>query len=636
MGARSTSPSFLPYPLPLLPLLPLLLVLPALLMGVPGAPVGAAGASAQEIAVRATASPDPAALSPGSDFTVALVVEPGDGAPAVASLSLRIHWDGGLLEYLGVDAGSFGSLTVNDADAALGLLRLAAYSVEGTASAFELARLHFRTAGSIGAPGGAVTSLPLHVEVTAVGDEAGASVADAATAAGCVLCMADLLGDVNGDGAVDIIDAQQIARQAVGLGVTDALRFPDYADVNADVSADILDAQQIARCAAGLDVGGDWCDVDSCDDLAAIDGIALDASEISLAAGESRQLAARSYRDGVWVPWPAGARAAWGWVDPAGAVSATVAGDSAFTLEGVVDGEGRLTASLGAGVSPAALFRVGDPPPSEFHLELRYLSSVTGAQQAALEAAAARWMDVIVGDIPDHPLIVAASSCHPALDEVVDDMVIFVEIVAMDGVGGVLGSAGPCYYRTASGLPITGLVSLDAADVDAMLGDGSFGDVIVHEIGHVLGLGTLWTTHGLLQGEGGADPYFDGAAALARFDDAGGTGYGGPAVPVENTGGAGTRDGHWRESVFDNELMTGWVNVGFNPLSAITIGSFEDMGYVVDYGVAESYHLPGLSILGFGTARRELRETLLRAPAAVGTDGRPTGNRPVEAGPGPR
>jgi len=332
----------------------------------------------------------------------------------------------------------------------------------------------------------------------------------------------------------------------------------------------------------------------------------------------------------VRVAWPTGARAAWGWVDPAGAVSAA-AGDSVLTVEGVVDGEGRLTASLGAGVSSPASFRVGDPPPSEFDVELRYLSSVTGEQQAALEAAAARWMGVIVGDIPDHPLNVVANSCHPAMDEVVDDVVIYVEIVAMDGVGGILGSAGPCYYRNASGLPrlpITGLVSLDAADVDAMLGAGEFQDVIVHEIGHVLGLGTLWTDHGLLQGEGGADPYFSGALAGGWFQDLGGDSYSGTPVPVENTGGAGTRDGHWRESVFDNELMTGWINDGPNPLSAVTIASFEDMGYVVDYGVADGYSLTGLSILGFGATRIELREKLLRSASPVGADGRVPGSGP--------
>ena len=39
------------------------------------------------------------------------------------------------------------------------------------------------------------------------------------------------------------------------------------------------------------------------------------------------------------------------------------------------------------------------------------------------------------------------------------------------------------------------------------------------------------------------------------------------------TGGAGTRDGHWRESVLANELMTGWINAGSNPLSVLSVRS---------------------------------------------------------------
>jgi hypothetical protein len=42
-------------------------------------------------------------------------------------------------------------------------------------------------------------------------------------------------------------------------------------------------------------------------------------------------------------------------------------------------------------------------------------------------------------------------------------------------------------------------------------------------------------------------------------------------VPVENSGGAGTRDSHWRDSIFVAEMMTGFVNVGGNPMSRMTI-----------------------------------------------------------------
>src|SRR5215207_4498866 len=66
------------------------------------------------------------------------------------------------------------------------------------------------------------------------------------------------------------------------------------------------------------------------------------------------------------------------------------------------------------------------------------------------------------------------------------------------------------------------------------------------------------------------------------------------AIPVENSGGSGTRDSHWRESTFNNELMTGFLDSGANPLSRMTIGSLEDFGYTVDYGAADGYNIPGL------------------------------------------
>ena len=64
-------------------------------------------------------------------------------------------------------------------------------------------------------------------------------------------------------------------------------------------------------------------------------------------------------------------------------------------------------------------------------------------------------------------------------------------------------------------------------------------------------------------------------------------------MPVHNSGGSGSADGHWRESVFDNELMSPYLSSGqTEPLSAITVQSLADMGYVVDVSQADSFTLP--------------------------------------------
>ena len=52
----------------------------------------------------------------------------------------------------------------------------------------------------------------------------------------------------------------------------------------------------------------------------------------------------------------------------------------------------------------------------------------------------------------------------------------------------------------------------------------------------------------------------------------------------------GTENGHWREPVFGNELMTGYVNSpGANPLSFMSVAAQEDLGYVVNYAAADAY-----------------------------------------------
>ena len=119
--------------------------------------------------------------------------------------------------------------------------------------------------------------------------------------------------------------------------------------------------------------------------------------------------------------------------------------------------------------------------------------------------------------------------------------------------------------------------------------------LFVHEMGHVLGIGSLWTEYGVANGEGTDSSSFTGPAARAAWESLGGAA--GTRVPVENCVGfsssqcgAGTKDSHWRERTFDNELMTGFLNGGVaNPLSALTIASLQDIGYTVDMSIAEPY-----------------------------------------------
>jgi hypothetical protein len=172
-----------------------------------------------------------------------------------------------------------------------------------------------------------------------------------------------------------------------------------------------------------------------------------------------------------------------------------------------------------------------------------------------------------------------------------------------------------------------GVMRFDRDDLANLESSGQLNLVILHEMGHVLGYGTLWnqSPFSLLTGAGGADPYFTGAQANAAFDRVGGLNYVGNAIPVENTGGAGTRDGHWRETVFDRELMTGFLDPGTNnPLSITSLGSLWDMNYLVNYADADSYALPSppAALRGYA-GQLEMKDDIHRGPVYVADpDGR--------------
>lgn len=224
---------------------------------------------------------------------------------------------------------------------------------------------------------------------------------------------------------------------------------------------------------------------------------------------------------------------------------------------------------------------------SPFTIDVRFLGGLTETQQNAFKTAADRWSKVIIGDLPSVMID----------GEVVDDLLILAQGANIDGPGRILGQAGPTRLRPANAgqhafIPARGTMSFDTADLAQMEQQGTLVDVITHEMGHVLGIGTIWTFKGLLKNAGSANPTFIGAKAKIEYGKLRGTGA--TRVPVENTGGPGTRDSHWRETVFRNELMSGFIAGQNNPISAMTVASLQDLGYEVDVNAAEPYSLPNL------------------------------------------
>ncbi|NJM65615.1 MAG: hypothetical protein HC851_08060 [Acaryochloris sp. RU_4_1] len=228
-------------------------------------------------------------------------------------------------------------------------------------------------------------------------------------------------------------------------------------------------------------------------------------------------------------------------------------------------------------------------------IEVRFIGQFSADQRSAFAKAAARWGSVIQGDLP--PVRING--------EEIAGLVITAVTKWIDGPYKKLAQSGPLHLRPGSFLPSTGIMEFDTVDLAQMEADGSLVNVITHEMGHVLGFGTLWEQKGLLQGIGTDNPTFTGANAMREFATLIGSNKPIP-VPVENTGSVGTRDSHWRESIFGNEVMTGFLSSGLNPFSRITLASLQDLGYSVNFNTTEPLLLNGseqLTMMSLGTTK---------------------------------
>jgi hypothetical protein len=222
-----------------------------------------------------------------------------------------------------------------------------------------------------------------------------------------------------------------------------------------------------------------------------------------------------------------------------------------------------------------------------FQITLDYSTTIYGPVpepvRKAAEWAAARWSEVIIGDLPDVN--------DPDLG-LIDDFRMTVGMGLLDAVstdnkpGGALANAAPLEYRKDAGkLPWLGITGIDPADANRPELRG----ILLHEFGHALG-------------------FTPGAEVFKRFVS--GNGFTGPQatqayreifgnnatfVPLETSGGAGTAGAHWSEAVFGTELMTGFVNPVMQ-LSRVTVGAMADFGYVVNYAAADVFTPPPAAI----------------------------------------
>ncbi|MDX2120248.1 MAG: hypothetical protein SF070_04180 [Gemmatimonadota bacterium] len=254
-------------------------------------------------------------------------------------------------------------------------------------------------------------------------------------------------------------------------------------------------------------------------------------------------------------------------------------------------GANSLTASHGTLAGQTAQFSAtGVATTSSWDIALLPVAPLSQPVQAAFDSAVVRWRALIVGDVPDVSVSLPADSCftgQPAFTGTVDDLLIFVLVVPIDGAGGILGGTGICALRTVTALPSVAAVILDAADLQAY---ASFLPAIVlHEVGHAVGIGSLWAGRALVANAGTTAPRYVGTGGkLGYWALRGATGTPATTVPVEgNQSPTGSRDVHWEESTFDTELMTPYLDGALEPLSLMTAAALSDLGYSVDLAAAD-------------------------------------------------
>lgn len=284
-----------------------------------------------------------------------------------------------------------------------------------------------------------------------------------------------------------------------------------------------------------------------------------------------------------------------------------------------------LTVDDGNGNQDVAQVQIDGPPAlpaaGNFDIVLIPIEPIEDEDaQAAFDLAEATWESIIRNDLPEVTLtgaqVAQCADDAPDTERTVDDLQILIEFSNIDGPGSTLAQAGPCWVRTPQGAPSTailGVMRFDSSDFGD-LPASALNEVILHEMAHVLGFGTLWNRNGLIvnpscpdtDGQGGGDcrasdppgpdTRFIGLEGSEAYQALGGVL--GADVPVENgdgtAAGPGSRDGHWREIIFGTELMTPRIQGGrANPLSVLTAASLTDMGYLVDYAQVDNYDLPG-------------------------------------------
>jgi len=295
-------------------------------------------------------------------------------------------------------------------------------------------------------------------------------------------------------------------------------------------------------------------------------------------------------------------------VPPGGAVFSVEPFGPILIRNGYVIGAGAgravVRASYGALTSRDTVTAQG---PSEFRLDIvdgDPQNPLPGRVQQSMARVTQRWRSIIRAAPPGEFVRLSAGECRNRVG-VAEFITGLRVLITLDSLAPrVAGQGGPCVVR-ATGLPLFGTISLNVRTW-SQLTDRKLDDLIQHEVGHVLGIGTVWffgDLATLLDGDSNApDPIFSGPAALTAFTRLSNhTQFAGRPVPVQ----VRVR-GHWRANAFGGELMSPTLITTPQVTSAVTVATLRDLGWTVELEAYDDYVLPDAALSAGAIAPRVL------------------------------